>query len=837
MERYLNYDSAGFIVGMNRVKDSIDNVHDDTQSIIALMSAQAQIGQTQLAEISKRLSEANHHHRAAGRRQTRANRIIASGAIDASASAGTSERRTRRSPVARINNQSSDPQQAQRRNADTKARRARIVSSQDLNPESDERSGSPARRDSRGRFVSDNSSAGGSESERRLNAMARNIANDMRLGVNSGGVDPMLDSMRELGTAMSPLGRAGKLALRGAKFSMSKFRAIKRREPLPQDQDRHNQANEKLLDKIWKAIRKSEGSGGGLLGGLLGGGGRNRGGRAGRGGGRVSKLKNLAGRGLRAVGGMRGLGWLAGAAGAASLAMDWDSLNHKEKSAGVGSLVGGGGGAMAGAATGAMIGSVVPVVGTAVGGAVGMVVGGWLGSEGGEALGAAASPYIDSWTSSLVAYNLPKKMTTAWETGTEPFFTKLSGVADSMQSWFAGKWNATKDFFGFGGDGEAAPSGTAANAADFAIGNAATVSLGACAKYVNDAFRANGLKASGHGKDVAKNLAALNQGKFEQVAYDENYVPKIGDVMSMPSSKNSKHNYGHAAIYTSQGWVSDFKQGNKYGNTGAPNADYYQDIQSGRIKPTVVRMREQNPAALSGAVGTGAVEAVNYFMSRGYTKEQAIGIAANIQQESGFNHKAYNSAGGGNGARGLAQWRGQRQKNFKKRYGVSLENSTKEQQYDFIDYELKTTHKAAGDALKKAKTIGQATKAILEQYERPSNTAAEMPKRMENAEQIKRRIPTIPEAAKKKNGILGFSTNQLTSSMALASTGIRGGQLPVTRPPTIPPMPTITQRIDSGSAQKPIILQASNDTIPQNVSDRGIAHAVTGGLGQDRYWG
>ena len=827
MERYLDYDSAGFILGMNHVKDSIDNVHDDTQSIIALMTSQAQIGQTQLAEISKQLSEANHHHRAAGRRQTRASRIVTS-TIDTPASAGTSKQSTRRSPVARISNQATDTQQSQRRNTDTKVRRARIVSSQDLNPESDESSGSLARRDSRGRFVSDNSSAGGSESERRLNAIARNIA-DMRLGVDGGGVDPIVDSMRELGTAMSPLGRAGKLALRGAKFSMSKFRAIKRREPLPQDQDRHNRENEKLLDKIWKAIRKSEGSGGGLLGGLLGGGGRNRGGRAGRGGGRVGKLKNLAGRGLRAVGGIKGLGWLAGAAGVAGLTMDWDSLNHKEKSAGVGSLVGGGGGALAGATTGAMIGSVVPVVGTAVGGAVGMVVGGWLGSEGGEALGAAASPYIDSWTSSLTAYNLPKKMTTAWEAGTEPFFTKLSGVADSMQSWFANKRNATKDFFGFGDDnGEhTAISERASKAADYVTKNALSRSSGWCARYVRQALQAADyeIEAQPYAYQYETN-GTLSKAGLTKI--DPNTQPRKGDVMVIQPTQG--HEAGHIQMYNGEQWISDYRQNSisPYNGVAIESLDrtLYRDMSAG-----------SNPPALDGAVGAGAVEAVNFFMSRGYTKEQAIGIAANIQQESGFNHRAYNSEGGGNGARGLAQWRGQRQDNFKKRYGVSLENSTKAQQYDFIDYELKTTHKAAGDALKKAASIEQATRTVLEQYERPGNINAEMPKRMGNAEQIKQRLPVIPQDAKKTDGILGFSTSRLTSSLAPAGTGISGGRLPVTRPPSIPPMPTVTQRVDSGSTQKPIVLQASNDTIPQNVSDRGIAHAVTGGLGQDRYWG
>lgn len=61
--------------------------------------------------------------------------------------------------------------------------------------------------------------------------------------------------------------------------------------------------------------------------------------------------------------------------------------------------------------------------------------------------------------------------------------------------------------------------------------------------------------------------------------------------------------------------------------------------------------------------------------------------------------------------------------------------------------------------------------------------------------------------------------------------------LPATPVLKIPAMPKIKERLDSGGSNKPIMLQSSNDTINQNLSDRGLAHAVTGGFGQDRMWG
>lgn len=59
---------------------------------------------------------------------------------------------------------------------------------------------------------------------------------------------------------------------------------------------------------------------------------------------------------------------------------------------------------------------------------------------------------------------------------------------------------------------------------------------GYCALYVNNAMRAQEFKASGHGVSVARNLINMNPGKFVSVPYSASYVPKIGDVMSIPLS-------------------------------------------------------------------------------------------------------------------------------------------------------------------------------------------------------------------------------------------------------------------------------------------------------------
>lgn len=147
-------------------------------------------------------------------------------------------------------------------------------------------------------------------------------------------------------------------------------------------------------------------------------------------------------------------------------------------------------------------------------------------------------------------------------------------------------------------------------AAAFAVNHVAKRSLKQCALYVNNALRAQGIRSSGNGVDVASNLLKSGQG-FHQVAYSKDYVPQIGDVMSMKSNSKSGHNWGHVAIYTKEGWVSDFKQGEKYGNTGAASAQYWKEIQSGRIVPVIARRGGGGGAARSSITVTGKEDWLN----------------------------------------------------------------------------------------------------------------------------------------------------------------------------------------------------------------------------------
>ena len=138
----------------------------------------------------------------------------------------------------------------------------------------------------------------------------------------------------------------------------------------------------------------------------------------------------------------------------------------------------------------------------------------------------------------------------------------------------------------------------------------------------------------------------------------------------------------------------------------------------------------------AGSSGNARI-AIDYFISQGYTLEQAAGIVGALQQEStaNLNPNAYNSAGGGRGAHGIAQWRGSRLDNFAKRFNRPLRGSSLQQQLEFIQWEMNNTHKDALTAVKRSKTASQAAVAFESKFEK-AGEGAHHEKRMANAEAL-----------------------------------------------------------------------------------------------------
>lgn len=116
-------------------------------------------------------------------------------------------------------------------------------------------------------------------------------------------------------------------------------------------------------------------------------------------------------------------------------------------------------------------------------------------------------------------------------------------------------------------------------------------------------------------------------------------------------------------------------------------------------------------------------EAYDFFISKGYTPEQAAGIVGNIQQESSFNPNCYNKR---ESAVGYGQWQRDRLsgpnglEQFAAKRGTSVYD--KNTQLEFMHWEMQNTEKKAGAALKQAQTPEAAAYVVDRRYERSAGT-------------------------------------------------------------------------------------------------------------------
>ncbi len=273
-------------------------------------------------------------------------------------------------------------------------------------------------RDENGRFV------GSGETEKK--GFLSKIVQAIKSGFSgdSSSIDPSIEAMREVGQVLEPVGKVAEFTLRP--FG---FRSKEKNKPLSREEERHNRRQIRLLERIARmSSRGGSNNGnssfaGGLLGGLgaivsawlaskLGG------------------LKNL-GKGL---GGLKNLGKglggflkfgkgipLIGTALSALTLSDWDKQNTEQRGESVGGISGG--------VIGGALGSVLGPVGTVAGAAIGS----WVGSK----LGGIVAPAFSEWTDSLIKADIPKRISNAWDTFTgglsDYFKEKINNIKENTK--------------------------------------------------------------------------------------------------------------------------------------------------------------------------------------------------------------------------------------------------------------------------------------------------------------------------------------------------------------------------------------------------------------------
>jgi tape measure domain-containing protein len=178
---------------------------------------------------------------------------------------------------------------------------------------------------------------------------------------------------------------------------------------------------------------------------------------------------------------------------------------------------------------------------------------------------------------------------------------------------------------------------------------------------------------------------------------------------------------------------------------------------------------------IAGAAAASAAQVVGKLQALGWSKNQAVGIAANLKQESEFLPSAVGDSGH---AYGMAQWHEDRQANFSRAMGKGIQGSSVDDQLKFVTYELtKGSEKGAGKKLQNASSAAEAAAIISRYYERPAATAEEMTRRAGIANGIAKSlgdaVPTfravaeetgkVAPAAAKALPVLGNLTTATTS--------------------------------------------------------------------------
>jgi hypothetical protein len=178
--------------------------------------------------------------------------------------------------------------------------------------------------------------------------------------------------------------------------------------------------------------------------------------------------------------------------------------------------------------------------------------------------------------------------------------------------------------------------------------------------------------------------------------------------------------------FIKQQWTQTVDEARQYG--AAPVGTLTGDTGGARLsRQAAARLAGGGTSGGAGASSPGdAQSAMQYLITRyGLSVPQAAAVIANGLGESGLRANAFNAAGGGTGARGAFQWRGDRTHAFQARYGMLPNLAPIEQQLDFMmsdPYERRLLMRSLGSGSSAAE-LGASFSRIFEAH---GNVAEDM---------------------------------------------------------------------------------------------------------------
>ncbi|AWL27113.1 hypothetical protein DJ533_00060 (plasmid) [Acinetobacter defluvii] len=367
----LNTDSQGFILGelrLKQIKQGVENTEDNTKEILDFLKSEF-----------KRMIDANQSQSDSLNRTIQDYIKQNKKAKDAASQSNSQNTPNNAEPNQNTGNQRGTPNRAssgRSRNADSNAPSTRPRPSRDAedpNPNPTRRTRTRSQAEERAQLERERSNQD-RDSKGRFTAKDKTILEKFKdLFKNGGGssgnvdtkgYDPTVDALNELKEIVSPVGNIfGKMTSRAIGILRGRMRKNRNEQTLPEEQQQANRREQESDKERNKLLKR-------LIDAVR----SNGGGGGGLFGGLLGKLFK-GGKGLF-KGLLKRVPLLGLLFGGASLFSEWGKLDSGGKGKGIGSLAGG--------ALGAILGSVFGPLGTIGGGALGAYLGGIFGKKVGE---------------------------------------------------------------------------------------------------------------------------------------------------------------------------------------------------------------------------------------------------------------------------------------------------------------------------------------------------------------------------------------------------------------------------------------------------------------------
>ena len=243
-----------------------------------------------------------------------------------------------------------------------------------------------------------------------------------------------------------------------------------------------------------------------------------------------------------------------------------------------------------------------------------------------------------------------------------------------------------------------------------------------CANFVSAVLAEAGqLPASAHTNSVAQLKSTLMDRGWTAVPASQ---AQAGDVVIIQGGGVS-----HTELVSGPGQMIGSNNRNRDGSQKISTGELSWALSKGAVilrAPASVRAGPARSNAPAGPVGqpsgtrAGRInQAMTYSQAQGWSRAQAAGIVANLDAESGM-EAGIRQHGGGPGF-GLAQWEGPRQAGFRAFAGHDIHQSTFAEQLAFIQHELTTTERGAGNRLRATTSASDAGAVVSRYHERPAD--------------------------------------------------------------------------------------------------------------------